>query len=313
MKDLSEKELLGRLNAKIEDQITYEMVTNPAYEVWGRARAWEYHQGICLIAGVAPVSKACFECLLQESSSPELEHLLHHYPIKETDRTRLKNLDKLVMRIPGLSEVKEGKRNISPSLLLSFCEDHWRIGPNIPKDLLSVVHGIGSHDSLNLPNAFSCIEINPAILESRKPLKEIKEKTPIQVFSPTSTPHSSYESLSSLGSTLEIARVMDDPLENQGEEEISKETILTYDLRHLRSDQLTRLLYRLATVQLIEKEKNLKPQQVFKKLSSKTKPVTFLDLIGKGYTEETVKDWIRDLLPGYTSKKTGRKIKKLKK
>ncbi len=73
MKDLNETEILERLLPRRENfKVTHEEVINPNYEIWGRARESHYHQGVCLFAGLAPVSKPYFDLIINENSPLDL-------------------------------------------------------------------------------------------------------------------------------------------------------------------------------------------------------------------------------------------------
>jgi hypothetical protein len=174
MEDLSEEALLKHLNAK-RDAITvsHEEVKNPDYNVWGRAREWSYEQSVCLMAGMAPLTKPYFNILTQEDSI-HLLSWIRYYPTEPKDRTRMQNIDKLLLKIPLAAQAKKNGTEIKPQELLKILKYHSILGPLLPAALLEVVEKLGPHPSLDLPNQFSALEIDPSALESLKKFKERK-------------------------------------------------------------------------------------------------------------------------------------------
>jgi hypothetical protein len=95
MKNLSETEILERLFAKRKNfKVTHEEVINPDYELWGRAREWHYHQGICLCAGLAP---NLIEVITKFGPHPSL-NLPSTFCSLEINPSTLENLKKLKER-----------------------------------------------------------------------------------------------------------------------------------------------------------------------------------------------------------------------
>ncbi|MBF8262442.1 MAG: hypothetical protein HW387_107 [Parachlamydiales bacterium] len=174
MKDLSEEEILKRLLAKRENfKVTHEEVINPDYETWGRAREWHYHQGVCLFAGLAPVSKPYFDIIINEKSPFDLINWFVYYPTEITDRNRLKNIHRILQQIPQLSQAKKQGHTIPPKVLTDLCKSFLDV-LQLPPNLIEVIHRFGPHDSLNLPSTFCPLEIDPSALENLKKFKERK-------------------------------------------------------------------------------------------------------------------------------------------
>ena len=173
MKNLNEEEILTRLHAKRDGfKVTPEEVANPDYEVWGRAREWEYHQAVCLLAGLTPLSKPYFELLIKDCSDLELIHWIAYYPTQGMDRTRLQNLNHLLENFPQLLPAKKDGQTIQPRELVTLCKTHQSIAPSLPVKLIEVVDNFGPHLSINLPNVFSSLELNPLALINLKSIEE---------------------------------------------------------------------------------------------------------------------------------------------
>lgn len=177
MNDLSEEEILKRLLAKRENfKVTHEEVIHPDYEMWGRAREWHYHQGVCLLASLAPVSKPYFDLLINEKSFLDLVNWYMYYPTEITDRNRLKNIDRFLEQISQTSTAKKHGGTISPNSLIAICKGHSNIVHFLPIDLIEVIDKLGPHPSLNLPSTFCSLEINPTIFENLKKIEQNKNK-----------------------------------------------------------------------------------------------------------------------------------------
>lgn len=175
MKNLSEKEILERLRARRENfEITHEEVLAPDYEMWGRVREWQYHQGVCLLAGLSPVSKPYFELIINDRSPFDLVNWFVYYPTEVTDRNRLKNIHHLLEQVPQLSEARKRGRTVPPKALIDLCKGVLDLS-QAPSNLLEVVNKFGPLNSLNLPNTFCSLEINPSELENLKKFKKQKE------------------------------------------------------------------------------------------------------------------------------------------
>jgi hypothetical protein len=174
MNDLSEEEILKRLLAKREKfKVTHEEITHPDYEMWGRAREWHYHQGVCLFAGLTPVSKPYFEIIINEQSPFDLIHWYVYYPTEITDRNRLKNIYRLLQQIPQVFNAKKQGHTIPPKTLTDLCKGIINT-TQLPPRLIEVVNTLGPHLSLNLPSTFCPLEIDPSALENLKKFKERK-------------------------------------------------------------------------------------------------------------------------------------------
>jgi hypothetical protein len=179
MKKLSEKEILQHLQRRREkSEVTYQEVTNPAYEVFGRAREWPYNQCVCLLAGLIPITKSHFDLLLSERSPLALINVYLYYPIQNTDLNRLQNIDRLLEGFPSIIQAKKNNQTIPPKELLALCKKHPDITPFLPPKLIEIVESFGPHPSLNLPSVFSSLEINPSALANFKKFKE-RENKPI--------------------------------------------------------------------------------------------------------------------------------------
>jgi hypothetical protein len=179
MKNLSEEEILQCLHARREKfEVTYEEVTNPPYEVWGRAREWPYNHGICLLAGLVPISKPHLDLLLTKQSPLALINVYLYYPIEAKDLNRIQNIDRLLEKFPSVLQAKMNNRTMQPRELLALCKNHPDIASFLPPELIEVVDSFGSHPSINLPNTFSDLELNPTAFANMKKIKE-REKTPV--------------------------------------------------------------------------------------------------------------------------------------
>lgn len=186
MKNLEEAELFERLQRRLSDRkITHEEISSPDYEVWGRAREWDLHQAVCLLSGLAPLFKPYFEQLISDQSFIHLINWLSYYPFTPQDRNRLINIHNLLKKIsPSLSTILE------PKTVIDQCKSHPSIASSLPKKLIEVIEQFGPHPSLNLPNNFRQLEINPAVFINLKKFKENakKPKTLSSVESPPSLP-----------------------------------------------------------------------------------------------------------------------------
>ncbi|MGC1879243.1 MAG: hypothetical protein WA678_07705 [Rhabdochlamydiaceae bacterium] len=179
MKNLSEEEILQSLHARREkSEVTYEEVTNPPYEVWGRAREWSYNQGICLLAGLVPISRPHLDLLLTKQSPLALIDIYLYYPIEAKDLNRLQNIGRLLESFPSVLQAKKNNQTMEPRELLALCKDHPEIAPFLPPKLIEVIDSLGPHLSLNLPNIFSTLELNPTAFQNMKKIKE-REKKPL--------------------------------------------------------------------------------------------------------------------------------------
>jgi hypothetical protein len=179
MKNLSEEEILQRLHARRgKSEVTYEEVTNPPYEVWGRAREWQYNHGICLLAGLVPISKPHLDLLLTKQSPLALINVYLYYPIQAKDLNRLQNIGRLLDSFPSVLQAKKNNQTMQPRELLALCKDHPEIAPFLPPKLIEAVDSLGPHLSLNLPNIFSALELNPTAFQNMKKIKE-REQRPV--------------------------------------------------------------------------------------------------------------------------------------
>ncbi len=188
MKNLNENELFERLRCPWKDQkITHEQITSPDYEVWGRAREWEYHQAVCLFSGMVPLSKPYFDILISNRSPLDIVHWLAYYPFKSQDQTRIVNIDHILQTL-----IPNTKQMIQPQILLAQCKSHVRMEQSIPVALTTVIEQFGAHPSLNLPNVFKSLELNPSTFINSSKLKKNQEKirlaTPSQNNFPSPPP-----------------------------------------------------------------------------------------------------------------------------
>ncbi len=183
MKNLTENELHNRLYPNRKAcKVTDEEVHNPDYEIWGRAREWTYHQAVCLLAGLSPISRPYFEILISDRSPLHLVNWYQYYPTNSQDRIRLNNLDILLQEIPLMAQAKKNKQTVSPKEVLALCKTQGLIAPSLPEKLIEVIEQFGPHLSLNLPNTFSSLEINPETFETMKKLEKRKQTPPTVVI-----------------------------------------------------------------------------------------------------------------------------------
>lgn len=179
MKNLSEQELLELLQSRrTQYKVSYEEVSHPPYEVWGRAREWSYSQTLCLFSGLMPLAPAFLNLILDSKNLLTLIEWFEFYPIANVDINRLKNFDRL---LKGLSQFQYSSL-ITPKQTIILCKDKADIVPHLPSDLVRIVEEIGPHPSLNLPNNFSQLELNPNHLRDLK-LMEKHSATPRSISS----------------------------------------------------------------------------------------------------------------------------------
>jgi hypothetical protein len=184
VKNLNENELLNRLSYRWE-KITHAKITSPDYEVWGRAREWEYHQAACLLSGMTPLAKAYFDILISHQSPLDNVHWIAYYPLTPQDRTRLINIDRLLKTL-----IPNTKQTLRPQALLAQCKAHANITHAIPAALVAVVEQLSPHLSLNLPHVLTQLELNPSILIDIAKYKKNRESdrftTPTEPVTPSS-------------------------------------------------------------------------------------------------------------------------------
>jgi len=167
MKKLSEKDLLSRLYAKREVlDVTYEEISNPDYATWGRARAWQLHQATCLLAGLAPICREYFDLIIHTHSTMSGMDWWKYYPISQTDSNRLHNVYYLLKELPWSKPSSRECASLSPQALIHHCKNASFLNPSPSPDLIHVVDTFGPHPSMNLPEVFSSLEINPGILQT---------------------------------------------------------------------------------------------------------------------------------------------------
>ncbi len=178
MKKLNEEEIFARLHAKKEDpNVSYEEIVNPDYEIWGQARQWYPHQGICLVAGLAPIAKYFFDALVDDKLSLKiLIKNYRHYSLKNTDLNRLQNINRLLNDVEIITFAKKNNQTIRPKDLLFVCKNHPEISSVLPSILIKAVETLGPNPSLNLPNTFSSLEIHPEAIDTLRKLKERETK-----------------------------------------------------------------------------------------------------------------------------------------
>lgn len=172
MKNLNEDELMERLcSHRKNHKITHADITSPDYEVWGRAREWKYHQAVCLLSGMTPLSKPYFDILIANRSPLDIIHWFSYYPLTPQDQIRLINIDRLVKPL-----LPDTKQTIQPRAFLIECQSLSALAPNIPKGLLAIVEQFGPHPSLNLPNIFDSSELNPDVFINSAKMNERKAR-----------------------------------------------------------------------------------------------------------------------------------------
>jgi hypothetical protein len=176
MKNLNEHELLDYLQARRETPPSYEELTSPNYLIWGRARELTYHQSVCLLAGLMPITKSYFDILLREDSTLAIINWYIYYPIKNTDWNRLRNIDHLLESFPSVLQTKKNNQTMQPKEILALCKNHPEIAPFLPIQFVEVVDNFGPHPSINLPSIFSSLEVNPTAFENLKKFKERENK-----------------------------------------------------------------------------------------------------------------------------------------
>ena len=177
MKNLNEDEIFSRLSPRWEDlKITPKMISNPEYEVWGRAREWEHHQAVCLLAGMIPLSKPYFDILISDPSALDFVDWFMYYPFTPQEQNRLINIDSLLKTLSPNTKVR-----IQPQTLLAQCKSHISIAQSIPESLITVIEQFGPHPSLNLPNVFTSLDLNPRVFINLKKHEENQKKTQIVI------------------------------------------------------------------------------------------------------------------------------------
>jgi len=114
--------------------------------------------------------------LLKEQSGLGIVNCYRYYPIQPTDLTRLRNVDLLLESIPKLAEIKTNNRSIQPKELLSLCSQkhHALLASFLSGKLITTIEQVGPHQSLNLPNTFCALEINPIEIENIKKFSDHK-------------------------------------------------------------------------------------------------------------------------------------------
>lgn len=255
MKNLNENQILQHLSAqRTELKVTHEEITSPAYEVWGRARGWLYHQGVCLLAGLTPAARPYFDLLVGEGSVLQLVDWFEYYPAQVTDRNRLQNIDRLLQTFPLASEAKKINRPVSPKELLALCKNHPDIAPFLPPDLIEVVDKYGPHPSLNLPSTFCSLEIDPSMLENLKKFKKRKNMplalSSIDIKKPKAMHHKTFHRirdrirlLDDLATQTQQTRVLATGTERNVEGMIPQ--IIETTLVFTRTDETTRIITHL--------------------------------------------------------------------
>lgn len=207
MKNLSKEELLDRIHTKRDaTHITYEALTNPDYDTWGRARFWTVNQAVCLLAGLWPICKEYFEILIKAGSVIPLAEWFSCYPVQQTDLNRLKNLYRLVNERIPLKDRDLTNLGFSPQQLLDECKKDALVKASLPAQLVKVVEKLGAHTDLDLPDSFHFLEINPRVMQTMKALEAGSLAA--------SKPHIKKEISVSKESPIEIARRLF-PLQNK--------------------------------------------------------------------------------------------------
>jgi hypothetical protein len=283
MKNLSEEELFSRLyKERQEFKISRKDLTEPDYEVWGRARLWFYHQAICLLASFTPIAQSTFDFFTNRKGSASLTYgnfemddpdFFESYPLKQQEIEKLVQIEHILNTLLNLSS-SSNDTNISstPSFLLLKCKNNPEIQSLIPKKLAAVVETFGAHPSRNLPDHFSSLELDIDILN------ELAKKKTWQVM---------YGS--SFTTSVESSEHFDD-----------KELKEDSELHSYRPEKLAKEALRAAAAAIWKKGK-LPIPKLLKEPNFKNIANAMANLTGKkeGYTAETITNWIRKLNPDY--------------
>jgi hypothetical protein len=293
MKNLTEQEIFSRLYAERRTfKISRKDLTEPDYEVWGRARLWLYHQAVCLLAGFTPIDQSTFDRYFIQTSrtfhtfgDPDIE-------VEEPDCTRYalrpNDIEKMRKMIEALNKLLRltcptptpTTVSVTPAHLLHLCKNNEELASLIPQKLATIVEAFGAHPSQNLPHDFSYLELNVAQLDALA-RKKAWETTLGTLPPPIQTTH------------------------NTGIEQNSQE-VSTFDqeLLRWRPEQLAKAAARGTAAAIWKK----KPKLPSLKLTNDENFKKVMDTIAKinekkdGYTQETLNKWILDLRPGYQPK-----------
>lgn len=276
MTPLNEQELFAQLHLKKESSVvTYEEISNPNYQVWGRARLWKFHQAVCLISGFNPLKKEYYDLIIQMRTPLSSASWCKHYPITEMDRNRLQNVHHWVMDIYGQPQVV-------PKHLLDASRFDFPLYSIIPEKLKVIIEQFGPHASLNLPDTFDSLESNPELFE------DVEKWSIIQIKN-------------------DLKPIPNESLTQQESKEsvISKEGLLSYDLRRYRDEQLARLIARAAAAILWKQYPKMSLKEILRNTLFQQITNAFCKLMFKtdGFTTEIIENWIRDLNPNYRPRK----------
>lgn len=279
MKNLTEAELIERIQKQQENKASsYEEITHPDYEVWGRARVWSHAQAACLLAGFHPISEQVFDRLIQKDSPLPLDTLSSYYPISQTDLIRIKNMNQVIINSRLL--VKARKRCVvNPHRLLAFCDKYSDLICQIPQPLVEAV-SLGPHPSLNLPDFFDCLDIQ--MTETKQREAEHQEISiddvlnfPLRDFQP--------KQLARL-----IIRAFAALLWKINSEYIHKDIIHNPSLKMIR---------KLLAILIDEKHKEETTNaEIMEDIYNN-------ENIDEYYSNQTISEWIRTINPNYTPQK----------
>jgi hypothetical protein len=279
MKNLTEAELIERIQKQQENKASsYEEITHPDYEVWGRARVWSHAQAACLLAGFHPISEQVFDRLIQKDSPLPLDTLSSYYPISQTDLIRIKNMNQVIINSRLL--VKARKRCVvNPHRLLAFCDKYSDLICQIPQLLIEAV-SLGPHPSLNLPDFFDCLDIQTT--ETKQQETELQE--------------------------ISIDDVLNFPLTRLKPEQLAKLVIRAFSAflwkinpklihKEIIHNPCFKMIRKLLTILIDEKHKKETPTtEVITKIYNNEK-------IEEYYSDQTISEWIRTVNPKYTPQK----------
>ena len=300
MKNLTEAELIERIQKQPKNEApSYEEITHPDFEVWGRARGWNDAQAACLMAGLTPMSEPAFRRLFQKNAPLPLEALFPYYPISQTDLERMKNMSKVIIHSKLLVKV-QSEYAVNPQALIAFCLKYPDLIRQIPQQLVEAV-SIGPHLSLYLPDNFDCLDI------------QIPQTKLTHLPTPLEDPLSK-----------ELAFPLNNAKQQGAQEfnEISRDAVLNSPLTSKKPNQLAQSIIRAAAACIWKRNPKLHHKDIIDDPCIKTirKLLTMLigekcyeeeiimniysnEKIKESYTDQTISEWIRTVNPNYTPKK----------
>jgi hypothetical protein len=291
MKNLPEQEILSRLyTEKQECRISRKDLTEPDYEVWGRARIWLYHQAVCLVAGFTPIEQSAFDfyvihkkCSIHTFGNFDIDDSTDYtsYSLKQNDLEKLIKTEQLLRNLFKLSLPTNDDLMtvfIVPAFLLERCKNSQEMSSLFPEKLANIIAIFGAHPSRNLPDQFSCLELNASQLE------DLARKKAWQTTSGMLFPIPA-----KMSNKMHIEKVATEPY------------ALDLELRRCRPEQLARQAARTVAAAIWKKKPTLPLLKLLNEETFKKILETMAKINGKtdGYSEETRSNWIRDLNPNY--------------